>query len=161
MENGRHAFRWENINLSECANKVCDSMSVIANGKGLELRREIADGCNITGDYPSIYSLVQNLVDNAIKYTAEGYVLVKLVGAYRDTPLPISLSVTDTGIGIPLNEQKNIFEGFYRIGDETTRETKGTGLGLAIVKRTADIHKASIILKSAPGKGATFTVVFK
>jgi signal transduction histidine kinase len=153
MENGRHAFRWENINLSECANKVCDSMSVIANGKGLELRRKIADGCNITGDYPSIYSLVQNLVDNAIKYTAAGYVLVKLQNN--------EFSVTDTGIGIPLNEQKNIFEGFYRIGDETTRETKGTGLGLAIVKRTADIHKASIILKSTPGKGATFTVVFK
>ncbi len=157
MENGEKSFRWENINLSECVNKVCDSLDVIANGKGLEIRREITDNCAITGDYSSIYSLVQNLVDNAIKYTAEGHVFVKL----QRNEQGISISVADTGKGIPKNEQKNIFEGFYRIGDESTRETKGSGLGLAIVKRTADAHKASIILESAPGKGATFTVVFK
>jgi len=158
MESGnKNAFRWESINLSECVVKVCDSLDVIAGGKGLEIRREIADNCNIMGDYPSIYSLVQNLADNAIKYTSEGYIHVKLQAEEQG----ISLSVTDTGIGIPANEQKNIFEGFYRIGDESTRETKGTGLGLAIVKRTADNHKASIILKSTPGKGSTFTVVFK
>ncbi|MCL2102328.1 MAG: HAMP domain-containing histidine kinase [Fibromonadales bacterium] len=157
MESGKNTFRWESINLSECAEKVCDSLEVIANGKGLEIKREIPENCNIIGDYPSIYSLVQNLVDNAIKYTAEGYVSVKLQTEEQGT----SLSVEDTGKGIPVDEQKNIFDGFYRIGDESTRETKGSGLGLAIVKRTADIHKASIILKSAPGKGAIFTVVFK
>ncbi len=157
MESGKKAFCWESINLSECVNKVCDSLDIIASSKGLELKREIADNCTITGDYSSIYSLVQNLVDNAIKYTAEGHVFVKL---RQDTQL-ISFSVADTGKGIPKNEQKNIFEGFYRIGDESTRETKGSGLGLAIVKRTADAHKASITLESSPGKGATFTVVFK
>ena len=157
MENGKQVFRWESINLQECANKVCDSLDVIAKSKGLEIKREIADGCVITGDYPSIYSLVQNLVDNAIKYTAEGYVFVKL----QASPQEIVLSVEDTGKGIPASEQKNIFEGFYRIGDESTRETKGSGLGLAIVKRTADVHKASIILKSSLGKGSIFTVVFK
>jgi signal transduction histidine kinase len=156
MESGKNSFRWENINLSECVKKVCNSLDVIASGKGLELRREIADDCGITGDYPSIYSLVQNLVDNAIKYTAEGYIHVRL----QTDEHGVSLSVADTGKGIPVNEQKNIFDGFYRVGDESTRETKGTGLGLAIVKRTADIHKASIILKSAPGRGAVFTVIF-
>jgi len=153
MESGKQVFRWESLNLSECANKVCDSLDVIAKSKGLEIKREIDEGSYIIGDYSSIYSLVQNLVDNAIKYTTEGYVFVKLQG--------VSLSVEDTGKGIPANEQKNIFEGFYRVGDESTRETKGSGLGLAIVKRTADAHKASIILKSSPGKGSIFTVVFK
>ena len=157
MENGEKSFRWESINLSECVSKVCDSLDVIANGKGLEIRREIAGDCVMAGDYSSIYSLVQNLVDNAIKYTAEGHVFVKL----QQDGQGISFSVADTGKGIPVNEQKNIFESFYRIGDESTRDTKGSGLGLAIVKRTADAHKASIILKSAPGKGATFTVVFR
>ncbi|MDR2999960.1 MAG: HAMP domain-containing histidine kinase [Fibromonadaceae bacterium] len=157
MESGKNTFRWESINLSECVAKICDSLEVIASGKNLEIKREIMENCNITGDYPSIYSLVQNLVDNAIKYTTEGYVFVKL----QNEEQGISLSVEDTGKGIPLDEQKNIFDGFYRIGDESTRETKGSGLGLAIVKRTADIHKASIILKSTPGKGATFTVVFR
>jgi two-component sensor histidine kinase len=156
MESGKKVFRWESVNLSECAEKVCASLDVIASGKGLEIKREIATDCTIVGDYQSIYSLVQNLVDNAIKYTAAGYVFVKL----QQDSQKIYLSVEDTGKGIPANEQKNIFEGFYRIGDESTRETKGTGLGLAIVKRTADEHKAAIILKSAPGKGSTFTVVF-
>jgi signal transduction histidine kinase len=156
MESGKKIFRMESINLSECVNKVCDSMNVIANSKGLEIKREIADNCIIIGDYPSIYSLVQNLIDNAIKYTAKGYVFVKLQqGEYG-----ISFSVEDTGKGIPIDEQKNIFEGFYRVGDESTRETRGSGLGLAIVKRTADAHKASIALESSPGKGSTFTVMF-
>jgi signal transduction histidine kinase/uncharacterized protein (UPF0333 family) len=157
MESGKQVFRWETLNLSECANKVCDSLDVIAKSKGLEIKREIEENKHITGDYPSIYSLIQNLVDNAIKYTAEGHVFVKLQAISQG----VSLSVEDTGKGIPANEQKNIFEGFYRIGDESTRETKGSGLGLAIVKRTADAHKASIILKSYPGKGSTFTVEFK
>ncbi|MCL2208329.1 MAG: HAMP domain-containing histidine kinase [Fibromonadales bacterium] len=157
MESGKKAFRWESIDLSECVNKVCDSLDVIASGKNLELRREVAEDCKIIGDYSSIYSLVQNLVDNAIKYTAAGHVFVKLAQDAQS----VSFSVEDTGKGIPVSEQKNIFEGFYRIGDESTRETKGSGLGLAIVKRTADAHKALIALKSAPGKGATFTVIFK
>jgi signal transduction histidine kinase len=157
MESGRQVFRWETLNLSECVSKVCDSLDVIAKSKGLEIKNEIEKDLHITGDYSSIYSLIQNLVDNAIKYTAEGYIFVKLQAVSQG----ISFSVEDTGKGIPANEQKNIFEGFYRVGDESTRETKGSGLGLAIVKRTADAHKASIILKSSPGKGSTFTVVFK
>jgi nitrogen-specific signal transduction histidine kinase len=157
MESGKQVFRWETLNLSECVNKVCDSLDVIAKSKGLEINREVERDLQITGDYSSIYSLIQNLVDNAIKYTAEGYVFVKLQAVSQG----ISLSVEDIGKGIPANEQKNIFEGFYRVGDESTRETKGSGLGLAIVKRTADAHKAAITLKSFPGKGSTFTVVFK
>jgi signal transduction histidine kinase len=157
MESGRKVFRWESLNLSDCVEKVCGSLEFIASGKGLELKREIAGDCAITGDYPSIYSLVQNLVDNAIKYTKAGYVFVRL----QQDAQGIYFSVEDTGKGIPAAEQKNIFEGFYRVGDESTRETKGSGLGLAIVKRTADAHKAAIILKSSPGKGSTFTVVFK
>jgi len=157
MESGKQVFRWETLNLSECVNKVCDSLDVIAKSKGLEIKMEVEKDLQITGDYPSIYSLIQNLVDNAIKYTAEGYVSVKLQAVSQG----ISLSVEDTGKGIPASEQKNIFEGFYRVGDESTRETKGSGLGLAIVKRTADAHKAAITLKSSPGKGSTFTVVFK
>jgi len=153
MESGKKVFKMESINLSECVRKVCDSMNIIANGKGLEIKTEIEDNCIIIGDYPSIYSLVQNLIDNAIKYTAEGYVFVRLQQS--------ELSVEDTGKGIPIEEQKNIFEGFYRVGDESTRETRGSGLGLAIVKRTADAHKAAITLKSSPGKGSVFTVNFR
>ena len=157
LESGKRVFHMESMDLSECVNKVCDSMNIIASGNGLEIKREVAADCAITGDYEAVYSIVQNLVDNAIKYTSEGYVLVKLQANEHE----VQLSVADTGKGIPINEQKNIFESFYRVGDELTRETKGSGLGLAIVKRNADAHKAQISVKSAPGKGATFTVAFK
>lgn len=73
----------------------------------------------------------------------------------------IVFSVADTGIGIASAEQKNIFNDFYRVGDEMTRSTKGSGLGLAIVKRVAEAHKANVSVQSHPGKGSTFTVKFK
>jgi len=157
LESGKRVFRMESMDLSECVNKVCDSLSVISSNKNLEIKREVEADCTIAGDYESVYSIVQNLVDNAIKYTSEGYILVKLQTDWHEA----LFSVTDTGKGIPMNEQKNIFESFYRVGDELTRETKGSGLGLAIVKRNADAHKAQVLLKSTPGKGSTFTVVFK
>ena len=70
------------------------------------------------------------------------------------------LSVQDTGIGIPKNQQERIFERFYRIDKSRSREKGGTGLGLAIVKHIAEIHDADIIVDSEPGKGTCITVSF-
>lgn len=110
------------------------------------------------GDFTSLYSLVQNLIENSIKYTnPPGSIFVEI---YEEDE-KIIFSVIDTGIGIPMSEQKNIFNDFYRVGDEMTRSTKGSGLGLAIVKRVVETHKASISLQSRVGKGSTFTVRFK
>ena len=110
------------------------------------------------GDYTALYSLVQNLIDNAIKYTnAPGDIKVEV----KSDSDWVIFSVADTGIGIAVSEQKNIFNDFYRVGDEMTRSTKGSGLGLATVKRVAETHKATISLVSKPGKGSTFIVKFK
>ncbi|MBQ4045654.1 MAG: two-component sensor histidine kinase, partial [Lachnospiraceae bacterium] len=68
------------------------------------------------------------------------------------------LSVRDTGIGIPKNQQERIFERFYRVDKSRSRETGGTGLGLAIVKHIAELHDARIILDSQPGKGTCITL---
>ena len=110
------------------------------------------------GDYTALYSLAQNLIENAIKYTnAPGEITISV---YNEEDRAV-FSVTDTGVGIDSSEQKNIFNDFYRVGDEMTRSTKGSGLGLAIVKRVAKTHKATISLSSKLGKGSTFTVRFK
>ena len=110
------------------------------------------------GDYTALYSLCQNLIENAIKYTnAPGEITIDV--HIEDNH--VVFSVMDTGVGIPPAEQKNIFNDFYRVGDEMTRSTKGSGLGLAIVKRVAKTHRATISLVSRPGKGSTFTVKFK
>jgi signal transduction histidine kinase len=158
MENGRSAFQWERLNLGTCAERVYDALLPIAKEKGLSLEKKILPDNFISGDYTAIYSMMQNLIENAIKYTtAPGNIFVRV---YSENEKAV-FEVEDTGIGIPLKEQKNIFNDFYRVGDEMTRSTKGSGLGLAIVKRAADAHHAAITLNSKPGKGSTFTVKLK
>ena len=158
MEHGTAAFRWEIIDLSALALKVFQSVDSLGKSKGLELESQFQDNCWIMGDYTSLYSLVQNLTDNAIKYTPPpGTIHVRVIAQNEW----VEFSVTDSGVGIPVAEQKNIFKDFYRVGDELTRSSKGSGLGLAIVKRAAEAHRASIQVHSRPGKGSTFTVRFK
>lgn len=158
MEHGTGAFKWEKLDFSICARKVFDAVEDIGIEKGLEFRVHFEQNAYIMGDYTALYSLSQNLIENAIKYTnAPGEITVDV--HIEDNH--VVFSVMDTGVGIPPAEQKNIFNDFYRVGDEMTRSTKGSGLGLAIVKRVAKTHRATISLISKPGKGSTFTVKFK
>ncbi len=158
MEHGTGAFKWERLDFSICAKKVFDAVEDIGVEKGLTFYTHFEPNVFVMGDYTALYSLVQNLIDNAIKYTnAPGDIKVEV----KSDSDWVIFSVADTGIGIAVSEQKNIFNDFYRVGDEMTRSTKGSGLGLATVKRVAETHKATISLVSKPGKGSTFTVKFK
>lgn len=157
MEHGSEAFKWEKIDFSICAQKVYEAVESIGLEKGLQIQAIFEPCCYVMGDYTALYSLAQNLIENAIKYTNEGSITVK---TFSEDNL-IVFSVTDTGVGIDSSEQKNIFNDFYRVGDEMTRSTKGSGLGLAIVKRVAETHRATISLVSKLGKGSTFKVRFK
>ena len=158
MEHGTGAFKWERLDFSICAKKVFDAVEDIGVEKGLTFYTHFEPNVFVMGDYTALYSLVQNLIDNAIKYTnAPGDIKVEV----KSDSDWVIFSVADTGIGIAVSEQKNIFNDFYRVGDEMTRSTKGSGLGLATVKRVAETHKATISLISKPGKGSTFIVKFK
>ena len=158
MEHGKGAFKWERLDFSTCVQKVFDAVEDIGVEKGLEFHTKIEPNTFVMGDYTALYSLSQNLIENAIKYTnAPGDITINV---YIEDEYVV-FSVSDTGVGIPSSEQKNIFNDFYRVGDEMTRSTKGSGLGLAIVKRVAETHKATISLSSKPGKGSTFTIRFK
>lgn len=104
-----------------------------------------------------IDQMIFNLCDNALKYNREdGTVTVKL----SETEESVSVTVADTGIGIPAEHQSRIFERFYRVDKARSRSTGGTGLGLSIVKHGARIHGADIKLESEPDKGTTVTVIF-
>jgi signal transduction histidine kinase len=96
-----------------------------------------------------------NLLDNAIKHSPPGE-SVRL--DLSETDDAIRFTVTDKGPGIPLSEQKKIFERFYRLGSELRRETEGVGIGLSIVKHIVDAHGGSIEVQSNPGAGAVFIV---
>ena len=112
----------------------------------------------ISGDKSLINSLISNLLENAIKYSNEGdSILVKLF----QNETSVSLFVSDMGKGIPIAEQKQIFNKFYRIGNEETRTTIGTGLGLFIVKQVALMHQAEIEVESEIGNGTIFKIFFR
>lgn len=158
MEHGKSAFKWEKLDFSICAKKVFDAIEDIGVEKGLTFYTHFEPNVFILGDYTALYSLAQNLIDNAIKYTnAPGNITIRV---YNQDDFAV-FSVTDTGIGIAPAEQKNIFNDFYRVGDEMTRSSKGSGIGLATVKRVVKTHKATISLVSKLGEGSTFTVKFK
>ena len=102
--------------------------------------------------------MIYNLLDNAIKYNKEngsaGITIKKESGG-------ITLSVEDTGIGIPYDKQNRVFERFYRVDKSRSKSEGGTGLGLSIVKHGAAYHNAELRLDSVPDKGTTIKITFK
>lgn len=110
----------------------------------------------ISGDMQAICQLVDNLLDNAVKYTPIGGTITAELSVESKQA---KLTVTDTGIGISMQYQQRIFERFYRVDKARSRELGGTGLGLSIVRNIAEQHGGSISVVSRPGSGSTFTLL--
>ncbi|MBS1596675.1 MAG: two-component sensor histidine kinase [Bacteroidetes bacterium] len=117
----------------------------------------IQPGLSITGDYLLLQILVNNLVENAVKYSSKNKMIT--VNLTRENS-NIVLQVKDEGPGVSPVERKKIFKKFYRIGNEQTRTTQGTGLGLYLCKKIATDHKAQIVVSDNHPDGSIFTVVF-
>ena len=107
----------------------------------------------VKGNRQLLWELVYNLCDNAIRYTpSEGEVCIMVADN--------TVTVSDTGIGIPKEQQSRIFERFYRVDKSRSKETGGTGLGLSIVKHIAEQHQAEILLQSKENYGTTISIHF-
>ena len=143
----------EEINLTELSKEVITPLLPVAEKKNVKIDLEAENQVFINGVRSVIFEMVYNLVENAIKYNKnDGKVIVKIEKksenpSSRIKPVVI-LSVSDTGIGIPKNEQERIFERFYRIDKSRSKESGGTGLGLSIVKHGAKYHNAKVTLSS-------------
>jgi len=111
----------------------------------------------INGIARIIDEMIYNLCDNAIKYNKQGG---KVTVAIKQTATDIILSVADTGIGIEKEDQKRVFERFYRVNKSRSQEIGGTGLGLSIVKHGAVIHNAKLKVDSQVDKGTTISIIF-
>lgn len=140
MEDTSHSLNTEMENISILANNVLDKIQTSYKDSVI-IKTAIQDNILMETDKSAFISVVNNLVENAIKYSnGNGVVEVAL----HKTEGSIVLEVKDSGIGIPEKDRANIFKKFYRIGNEETRNTKGTGLGLFIVKRVVDLHNGKI-----------------
>jgi len=133
-------------------------MGVFTRSKGLELRYQIdADvPAQLPGDQQRLHQIIVNLVNNAIKFTEQGSVTVRV---YRPDPQHWALDVTDTGPGISPEAQIYIFEPFRQVDGSITREHTGVGLGLSIVKQLTTLMGGQVKLTSQVGHGSTFTIV--
>lgn len=113
----------------------------------------------ITGDKDQLMMALSNLISNAIKYSPENAVLVK-IGTYIEKGR-VAMYVADQGNGIPPSEKRKIFRKFYRIGDENTRSSAGSGLGLYLVTKILRQHKAIISVEDNIPRGSMFKIVFR
>lgn len=158
MEGGRMQFRWEAVAFDDMASSVVEELKPAADKKGLGFKwtNEIQGKIYVKADKEKLRQVLMNLIDNAIKYTPDGSIGIKLV---KTPDGKARLSVKDTGIGMDKEELPVLFGKFVRGKKTQQLWTEGTGLGLYVARKIIEEHKGSIWAESeGEGKGSTFYV---
>lgn len=156
LDEGAVELTRETVDLYVTAENTVRSLLPAAKKANVTLSLN-GENAEIYGIPQLLTAVVYNLCDNAIKYNKDGGTVFVNV---KNNAENIVLSVRDTGIGIPKEQQERIFERFYRVDKSHSKEVGGTGLGLSIVKHAAKLHDAKITLESEVGKGTEITVIF-
>ena len=143
----------EKLDLGKLVRSVCTRLDSLARNKNIKLVTDLRT-VTMDGDRMRLEQVAVNLVENAIKYTDEGTVSVRVA---REDNYAV-LEVKDTGIGIPEESVEHLFERFYRVDKARSRSTGGTGLGLSITEKLVTQHHGKIEVKSKLGEGSCFTV---
>lgn len=158
LEEGKEQLERVPVDLNGMLSALVDGMTHLADTKEITLTRELCDErLVVRGDTRALEKIFVNLLNNAIKFTDTG-------GSIRvESRLQRArawVSVSDTGIGIPSEEQPHIFSRFHQVDGSSTRRFRGTGLGLALVKEMTERMDGEVSVESAPGEGTTMHVVF-
>lgn len=159
IEAGKLDLELRPFNLCESMADTLDTLAVSAHEKGLELVLDIEPGVPaiVVGDVLRLRQVVTNLCSNAIKFTEQGEIVLRVGGRREeDGALGLDFQVQDTGIGIPYDKQTMIFSAFNQVDASTTRRYGGTGLGLAISKQLVQMMGGEISVESTPGQGSIF-----
>ncbi len=159
-DSGSPELNVDNFDFIPAVEQLVRSTQTLAQSKNITLNLQAPPTAKIHGDNERLKQLLYILLDNAIKYTPSGgevnlgisFETVKKQNALR-------IVVQDTGVGISPEEQVRIFDRFYRVDKNRSRQVGGTGLGLAIAKWIVEAHHGTIQVSSKPGKGSTFTVM--
>jgi len=155
LEGGGYQFSKEELDLSDL---VKDCVQDFRNRfPDREFSEHIEPDAEVKGDSLLLQILVNNLLENAIKYSPKES---RIDATLKKTDSVVQLEIADEGPGIPDEEKKKIFSKFYRIGNEATRKTKGTGLGLYLCSKIADDHNADILVTNNTPHGSIFVVQF-
>ena len=157
LEENPDALRFENLDMSSVAAETAELLGGAFAKANVALALRLAPTASLRADYDAMRSVLQNLLENALKYSKPK---TEVILEVTDLPREVRLKVTDQGIGIPPADLKRIFERFYRAGDEMTRKTRGSGLGLALVKRIVDAHGGVITVNSQVDEGTEMIIVF-
>ncbi len=157
LDEGSIDMSWDNIDLKQMAERIADQLRPEAEKRPVTISVS-GSAPAVPGIYRLNESIIHNLIENAIKYNKDNGEIHVELKEEKDT---VTLSVRDTGIGIPEEDQSRIFERFYRVDKSHSREIGGTGLGLSIVKHAAELLHAELKLESRLGEGSTFTVAFR
>lgn len=171
IEAGKLEFNIEPVSIEEIVSDMDSLFSVLAVDKGIEFSIHMSNGLpqNIHTDKIRIEQVIKNLLSNAFKFTpASGKVTLSIGLAEKDAifknqqlykcPSVIAIQVSDTGIGIPEDKQKLVFEAFQQADGSTSRKYGGTGLGLAISRELCQMMGGELSLYSVEGSGSTFTI---
>ena len=157
IDAGQMKIILEKLDLTEIVKDIVAIFKEVAERKGIKLRYIKKSKIPLLFiDKNKFERILTNLVRNAIKFTEDGSVLIRLESEKN----MVILEVEDTGIGIPADHLPYIFERFRQVDGSTTRKFEGTGLGLTIVKESVDLMKGKVSADSEPGKGTTFKVEF-
>lgn len=159
IEAGELDLRPEPFDLFQAIEDVVHLLSYSAKEKQLDLSFEIDNSLpqRYMGDVGRFRQVLTNLVGNAIKFTKKGSVKIRVYGIFAGAEVCLKVDVIDTGIGIPANKLKSIFEKFQQVDGSTTRAFEGTGLGLAIATELARLMDGLIEVDSQVGRGSIFT----
>lgn len=164
IEAGKVTFEHIDFSIQELMNDLLYTQKIRSDSKGIDLNLEIELDVPryLKGDPFRLNQIMLNLTSNAIKFTNIGRVDVYVSKVYEDdSGVGISISVKDTGIGIPQAKINSIFESFTQAYTDTSRKYGGTGLGLAITKRLVEMQGGSIMVKSRVGVGSEFTFIVR
>ncbi|MHC4572860.1 MAG: sensor histidine kinase [Planctomycetota bacterium] len=157
IQKGRKRYSFNVGDLNDCVMNVVEMMSPYAEQNGFSIKTELEQLGQTTFDNDAVKQIVVNLLDNAIKYARNAQDRTITVRTRGDNQF-ILIEVEDHGPGVPHRQRQKIFEEFYRLGSEATRETAGTGLGLALVKKFAEAHNGFVEILNAKPAGAIFRV---
>ncbi len=158
LESGEKLRNLEDLDLVTCIRDALDVGKPEANKRGIEIQMHCPKKLIMHADHSEIDMILNNLISNAVKYNRDNGKIDIHLDTNKDN---VTVSVSDTGVGMTEKERQLLFKEFVRIKNDKTRHTLGSGLGLSILKNVVGLYNGTITVESEPGIGSTFTITLK